>query len=233
MKTRILLVGLLHFTLFAFTQSNSLEKRNLRFPIWITHSNNADIAGLSLAVFPKEVFRNDTTLTRTFGVRVEASVLAVFSPLMPKSPVSQSLDSYQLKQNTARNEIVYGVNLSSGTFGMTKVTGISAALFLQYLYNMDGISFAVLGNLFEKHNGIALSPMGNEAFKASGIHVGLGNEARIFNGLQIGAINTITMDGVGLQIGIWNTSKNFKGIQLGLWNKNSERSLPIINWNFK
>jgi hypothetical protein len=37
----------------------------------------------------------------------------------------------------------------------------------------------------------------------------------------------------GLQIGFVNKTIKLKGFQIGLWNKNGERSLPLINWNFK
>ena len=214
-------------------QDSLTIKRKLRFPAWITHSANKDIVGVSLAAFPKGVFKSDTTLTRTFGLRIEASLLAALSPLMPKSPVSESFENYKATQNSKLTEIIYGVNLSSGTFGSTRVNGISGGLFLQYLYSMNGVSFSPLGNLMEKHNGISLSILGNEAYIANGLFIGLGNLAVDFNGIEIGVINTVVGHGVGIQIGLFNEAKDFKGIQLGLWNKNEKRSLPFVNWNFK
>lgn len=233
MKHYVLAVLILLSVLNLNAQDTLKDKRNLRFPAWITHSRNSDIIGLSLAAFPKEVFKNDTTLARTYGLRIEASLVAVFSPLMPRSPVSTNEDSYQNKQNTAFNEIIYGVNLSSGTFGITKVHGVSGGFFLQYLYTMNGIAFSGMGNLMEKHNGIGLSLLGNDSYKSNGLLVGLGNSTSHFNGIQIGGFNNVHMKGVGIQIGLLNKAKQFKGIQLGLWNKNEKRSLPLINWNFK
>ena len=87
-------------------QKKITKDRNVRFPVWITHSDKSDIIGLSLAAFPKEVFKNDSTLTRTYGVRLEASLLAVLSPLMPRSPVSTDEEIYQGKQGTSLNEII-------------------------------------------------------------------------------------------------------------------------------
>lgn len=233
MKNYVLLLVVLLSVLKLNAQDTLDHKRKIRFPIWTTHSQNSDIIGISLAAFPKEVFKKDTTLARTYGLRIEASLVAFFSPLMPRSPVSTNDEIYIRKQNEAPTEIIYGLNLSSGTFGITKVHGVSGALFMQYLYKMNGVSFAVLANLVENHNGIACSVMGNDVYKSNGILIGLGNNASYFNGLQIGAMNDVQKKGIGIQIGILNKATKFKGIQLGLWNKNSKRSLPFINWNFK
>ncbi|MCD2257625.1 LA_2272 family surface repeat-containing protein [Psychroserpens luteolus] len=213
---------------------DSLEvKRKLRFPVWTTHSANSDILGLSLAAFPKHVFKRDTTLARTYGVRLEASIVGVFSPLMGRSPVSNSRAEFVNKQEKVPTEIIYGINLSSGTFGVTKVHGISSGLFIQYLYNMNGISLATMSNFIERHNGIAISAFGNEVYKSNGLLAGFGNIVSDFNGIQIGGFNEIQMKGIGIQIGIFNEAKNFKGLQIGLWNKNEKRSFPFFNWQFK
>ncbi|WP_041557704.1 LA_2272 family surface repeat-containing protein [Cellulophaga algicola] len=76
---------------------------------------------------------------------------------------------------------------------------------------------------------------GNDVYHGNGIMVGtlFGNSTNSFNGLQISAANFISEKGTGLQIGIFNSATNFRGLQLGLWNKNSKRSLPFINWQFK
>src|SRR5690606_24540868 len=194
---------------------------------------NTDIIGLSLGAFPKEVLKNDTTLTRTFGIRLEASLLAVLSPLMGISPISTNDDRYEYIQQIEPTEIIYGLNLSSGTFGTTKVHGCSSALLIQYLQNMNGISLVGMSNIIEKQNGFSASFLGNEIYKGNGILVGFGNGATYFNGLQLGGVNGIERKGIGLQIGVFNSAKDFRGIQLGLWNENDKRSFPIINWQFK
>jgi len=228
---------LLIINLFALVSVNAQDtisiERKIRFPGWITHSKNVDIIGVSFAALPKGVLKNDTTLTRTYGLRIEPSIFGFFSPLIPRSPVSTSEESYLQKQNEALTEIINGINLSSGTFGETKVNGISGGFFLQYLYHMNGIAFSGMGNLIEKHNGIGLSVLGNDAFKSNGLLIGLGNSTSHFNGIQIGGRNIILNKGIGIQIGIFNQAKNFKGIQLGVWNENEKRKLPFINWNFK
>lgn len=233
MKKYILILLACLFSLQIFSQDSLNVKRKLRFPAWITHSQNTDVLGLSLAAFPKGILRNDTTLTRTYGIRLEASVVAIFAPLMGRSPISRTKNVNESKQEAPLTEIIYGINLSSGTFAETKVNGFSAGLLIQYLYNMNGISMAGMSNLIENHNGIAISGFGNEVYKSNGILIGFGNLARVFNGIQIGGFNEVMQKGVGLQIGIFNEATNFKGLQFGLWNKNDKRSLPLLNWQFK
>ena len=233
MRKYIFLMVIMLIPVILKAQDNTLKDRKMRFPVWITHSNKSDIIGLSFAAFPKGVFKNDTTLARTYGIRVEASLVAVLSPLMPRSPISTNDRAYVKKQNATLDEIVYGINLSTGTFGQTKVHGFSGGLFMQYLYNLNGIALTGMGNLIENHNGVGISALGNDIYKSNGILIGFGNSVSKFNGIQIGGFNDVLKKGVGLQLGIFNTAQNFKGIQLGLWNKNEKRSLPFINWNFK
>ena len=66
----------------------------------------------------------------------------------------------------------------------------------------NGISFNLFWNLYNKINGVS---------------VGMVNHAGITNGVQVGLVDeTIKL----------------KGFQIGLWNKNGNRSLLIINWDF-
>ncbi len=259
MKIKMILLALFATTLVAQAQQ---EKRKLRAPAWITHSKNVDIVGLSLAAFPKDIIKNDTTLTRTFGVRVEPSIFGVFSFIIPKSPVSTTQDSFEKTLAQAPTEIIYGWNFSTGTFGETYVNGFSASLVMQYLYRMNGISVVGMTNMVESGNGIFIGGFGNDLYKGNGISLGLGNLGHRYNGIQIGMWNSIRTTGHGLQlglenlnqqfkgvqtgivnishermygiqVGLWNDSKDLRGIQLGLWNKNGKRSLPFINWQFK
>ncbi|MEL6812084.1 MAG: hypothetical protein AAFP76_12190 [Bacteroidota bacterium] len=258
MKIKLFTLAFFIMTLSSFAQES---KRKFRAPVWITHSRNTDIVGLSLAAFPKDVF-GDSTLTRTLGIRLEPSLLGVLSPLIPHSPVSTSPETFGQALSESPTEIVYGFNFSTGTFGETYIYGFSASFFMQYLNRMNGISIAGMCNFIESGNGIFISGFGNDLYKGNGIGIGGGNHAYIFNGIQIGLLNKIKTQGsgiqlsfdnlseqfkgvqlgvtnrndaklIGLQIGIHNQSKSLRGIQLGLWNKNGKRSLPFINWQFK
>ncbi|WP_299107439.1 hypothetical protein [uncultured Tenacibaculum sp.] len=218
--------------LFSFGINAQKSKRKLRPILWTIHSKNTDIIGASIGILPKEVFR-DSTLTRTFGVRIEAPGLGLLLPLAPRSPISTSEKSYQASLHQEPIEVVYGINLSSGSLANTQINGISGALIGQYLIKMNGISFATLGNLIERNNGISVAIVGNETYKTNGISASIsGNSTVKLNGMQIGGYNE-TKHLNGVQIGIFNTSKKSKGIQIGLWNKNEKRTLPFINWNFK
>lgn len=233
MKKYILSFCILFISISSFGQLQKTENRKLRFPAWVFHSKNTDVIGLSLGVLPKDVFK-DTTLTRTFGLRIEAPGFGVIAPLMPTSPVSNSKKNYDLKMSESLTEKVYGFNLSSGTFGAMEINGFSGALMIQYIYKMNGLSIACISNLMEKQNGISISVLGNEIYKSNGLMIGgIGNDTHYLNGIQIGINNGVSAKGYGIQIGLFNTAKNFKGLQLGLWNKNDKRSLPILNWNFK
>ena len=53
-----------------------------------------------------------------------------------------------------------------------------------------------------------------------------------FNGVVISGLRNKSVKGRGMQVGLLNICKNMKGIQLGLWNVNSKRRLPLVNWSF-
>jgi len=209
--------------------------RKAYFPIWTTHSKSTDIIGMSFALMSKELLR-DTTLTRTYGIRIEPSVISVLFPLIPQSPISKNDNEFNKVMNKEVSEKISGVNVSTGTFGDVNINGISTCFMGQYLYRMNGIGLSLVGNFIEKQNGVLMSIgyFGNQSFKSNGVMIsGIGNTSNYINGIQIGAQNYILDKGNGIQIGIYNNAKSFKGIQFGLWNKNDKRSLPIINWNFK
>ncbi|MEI9809216.1 MAG: hypothetical protein WDO16_15890 [Bacteroidota bacterium] len=53
-----------------------------------------------------------------------------------------------------------------------------------------------------------------------------------FRGVAISLLRNLSVRGAGLQIGLLNICKHMKGVQIGLWNVNSKRKLPFINWSF-
>lgn len=236
MKSIVLSVFVMLMSLNLMSQEgNDKVKRKFRAPIWTTHSKNTDILGVAFSLMPKQLFK-DTTLTRTYGLRIEPSVAAILFPLIPKSPISSSIDEFEAVMEAHIVEKVNGVNLSSGTFGEVNINGLSACFFGQYVYRINGVGVSIVGNFVEKHNGLLVSGgyFGNQTFKFNGVAISfIGNESFDMNGLQIATQNYILNKGTGVQIGLYNQAKNFRGIQIGLWNKNDKRSLPIINWQFK
>ena len=210
------------------------QPRKFRAPLWTTHDANVDIVGASIGFIPRD-FTSDTSLIRTYGVRIEAFPLSFIYFMSPKSPLSSSNTAYfdNLKGNAS--QLINGVNIATGSFEAVDVNGISTTIFMHYSRKHNGIALAGITNTIERGNGLMIAYGGNEVYHGNGIMVGtlFGNSTNTFNGLQISAANFISEKGSGLQIGIFNSATNFRGLQLGLWNKNSKRSLPILNWQFK
>lgn len=223
------------FSFQTFAQTERVEERKFRFPVWITHSKNTDIVGLSLGAFPTDYNNDLLHVTRTFGVRLEAFPLSPFYFLAPRSPLSNSEDAYNFVMKKSATQQVYGLNLSTGTFETIDAYGISITGFMHYSRKNNGLSLAGLTNSIERANGLIIACGGNTTFKGNGIMVSTvwGNGSNYFNGIQISAENYIFKKGRGMQIGVFNKAENFRGIQLGIWNKNDKRSFPIINWQFK
>ncbi|AXT58241.1 hypothetical protein D1815_21655 [Aquimarina sp. AD1] len=253
MKNSIVITLVLLISLSSFSQ-----QRKKYVGAWTYHSKNTDIIGLSLGVAPKDLL-GDTTLTRTYGMKLEAPGLGILYPIAPKSYLSGGPNDDDLLEK------VYGINFSGGSLGEITVHGISGAFIGQYLQVMNGIAIGGIANSIEEQNGISIALLGNEVYHGLGASIALsGNYAYSYLGVQIGAFNDIERFGRGMQLGIFNTSNdykgiqiglsnhdttthskyegiqigilnkadNFRGIQIGLWNKNERRSLPFINWQF-
>ncbi|MBO0591985.1 hypothetical protein I2486_11265 [Cellulophaga sp. E16_2] len=213
---------------------NELQNRKFRAPLWTTHDTDVDIAGVSFGFVPRDL-TNDTSLVRTYGVRVEAFPLSFFYFMAPKSPLSTYNEEYYKTLKGNASQQINGLNIATGSFEEIDVNGISTTLFLHYSRKHNGVAVAGVTNTIERGNGLMIAYGGNDVYHGNGIMVGtlFGNSTNSFNGLQISAANFISEKGTGLQIGIFNSATNFRGLQLGLWNKNSKRSLPFINWQFK
>jgi len=234
MKKYTLILFACLLSIHVFAQDSLQTKQKLRLPIWLTHSKNTDVVGLSLGFYPND-FDKKHYLTRTYGIRVEAFPLSFIYFLAPRSPISRSEEAYQASINGKVSQQIYGINLSTGTFENIDACGVSVTGFMHYSRKNNGISIAGLTNTIERANGIVIGFGGNEVYQGNGIMLSSvwGNGVMRFNGIQISAENYIFEKGRGIQIGLFNSAKNFRGIQLGLWNKNDKRSLPLINWQFK
>ena len=201
-KTTITLAIIFLISIKAFSQDFN-EKTKYLFGTF--HTQNTTINGVSIGAFPQ--FNNKQRFVRTNGIRLEIPGIGLIGFMANGSLIR--------KEET--DEIVNGLNISSGTMGNVSFNGITLALVTQSGTENNGLAFAGLWNGMDKSNGIQIA--------------GLLNEATFCNGIQI-AISNSTEYMKGLQIGIWNKSRKTKGIQIGLWNINEKRKLPIINWNF-
>ena len=184
------------------------------------HTQNTTINGISFGAFPQ--FNNKKRFVRTNGIRLE----------IPGIGLVGFLANGSLIKKEEPDEIINGLNISTGTMGYVSFNGITLALVTQSGTENNGFAVAGFWNGMNKSNGIQIAGFLNEATYSNGIQIALSNSTNYMTGLQVGGANYAYEKMTGLQIGIWNQSKKTKGIQLGLWNINERRKLPIINWNF-
>ena len=224
----IILAFLTFFSINVFSQEYNLKKRYI---IWTFHTENTTVNGISLGAFPN--LNDKSRFVKTNGIRLEIPGLGFLAPLGNGSPISR-IDSVSGKFNRKDykfDEIINGINISTGTVGKVNYNGITIGAIAQFGELNNGIALAGIWNAMNKSNGIQISLLANEALYSNGVQISLGNSAIIMNGLQIGG-NNYSKEMYGIQIGILNKSKNTKGLQIGIWNINEKRKFPILNWNF-
>jgi hypothetical protein len=224
----IILTFLILFSINVFSQEYNIKKR---FLVWTFHTKNTTVNGISVGAFPN--LTENSRYVKTNGIRLEIPGFGFLAPIGNGSPISR-IDSVSGKFNRSDykfDEIINGINISTGTVGKVNYNGITIAAIAQFGQLNNGIALAGLWNAMDKSNGIQISLLANEALYSNGIQISLGNSAIIMNGLQIGG-NNYAKEMHGIQIGILNNSKKTKGIQIGIWNINEKRKFPIFNWNF-
>lgn len=202
-----------------------------KYLIWTFHTQNTTINGISLGAFPQ--FNDKDRFVKTNGIRLEIPGLGFLAPIGNGSPISKidSVNNKINRKNYKFDEIINGINISSGTVGNVNYNGITIAAIAQFGNLNNGVALAGLWNGMDISNGIQISGLLNEALYSNGAQVSLANSAIVMHGMQIGG-NNFANEMYGIQIGILNKSNNTKGIQLGLWNINEKRRFPIFNWNF-
>lgn len=224
----IILTFLTFFSLNIFGQEYNLKKRYL---IWTFHAKNTTVNGISLGAFPN--LNDKNRFVKTNGIRLEIPGFGFLAPLGNGSHISK-IDSVSGKFNRSDykfDEIINGINISTGTIGEVNYNGITIGAIAQFGKLNNGIALAGIWNAMNKSNGIQISLLANEAVYSNGVQVSVGNSAIIMNGLQVGG-NNYSKEMNGVQIGILNKSKKTKGVQIGIWNINEKRKFPILNWNF-
>jgi hypothetical protein len=90
----------------------------------------------------------------------------------------------------------------------------------------------VIGDV--KMHGVSLNGGIYQSVSSKGLVV-TGSQSIVdeFNGVLISGLRNKSIKGKGLQVSLLNVCKHMKGIQIGLWNVNSKRKLPLINWSFR
>jgi hypothetical protein len=101
------------------------------------------------------------------------------------------------------------------------------------LYTIKGVSLSGGGLLFNTETrGVAINGILCAVEKTNGLVItGSQNLIYEFKGVTISGLRNNSIKGSGVQIGLLNICKHLKGVQIGLWNVNSKRKLPFINWS--
>ena len=171
------------------------------------------------------------------GVNIEANPLVLAIPfyvfyipeIIRDNKINIDKDSLQVVRVEKSKPLIQvnGLNISTGFF-MTSanVNGLTISSFNK-INKMNGVNITGLGMQSDVLNGFSLSPY-NGTNRLNGATIGLFNETFTLKGLQVGFYNYSATNS-GIQIGVFNMSKS-RGFQLGLWNINSKRSMPFINW---
>jgi hypothetical protein len=172
--------------------------------VWFTPSNANKISGLNISV---QVFQAKDEQLAIHGVNLSADLLSVFGSFYALFSIGMDNALINMKDTIDRSAIltrVSGLSLSGGGLvGNVKMNGVSIN---------GGISTAI------QTNGLVIT--GSQAITGE------------FNGMVICGLRNKAIKGRGVQIGLVNICKHLKGVQFGLWNVNSNRKLPLINWSF-
>jgi hypothetical protein len=178
-----------------------------RYPIWFTPCGVEQIIGIAIGLSAENMknfyYRKDTL--EITGINVEVNPFAIFSILGPYSlPHIDSLEIYKNHLACTWTTTITGINFSLvGNMGPRQSNGLTINGLNYIIYNSNWISITGLNTTTYEFKGVSIS--------------GLRNKSAI---------------GEGVQIGLFNSCTELKGFQIGLWNTNSKRSLPFINWDF-
>lgn len=172
---------------------------------WFTPSNANKISGLNLGLQTMTLAENDSLTIE--GVNINADLLSLF------------VGSFLLLRLASSNNLVNMPDTVDKTKMKSKVTGLS-------------LSFGgLMGEMLVR--GLSINGGVCGATAVNGLLItGTQNLTQEFKGVAITSLRNMATKGRGLQIGLLNICKDLKGVQLGLWNVNSKRKLPFINWSF-
>ncbi|MEO6668878.1 MAG: hypothetical protein ABIN36_05350 [Ferruginibacter sp.] len=162
------------------------QKTKTYFPVWTFHQKNSNIYGLSVGLWN---FSTNPRNTTTNGLRFSLIGEGLIVPLIPSSPVPENDSLFEVRQKTIITEKVNGINISgTGTAGDFVINGISVGVVGQIEHKVTGISAAILMNFAQTHNGIQIAAY-NETYKMKGLQIGLLNKSKRTKGIQIGLWN--------------------------------------------
>jgi len=171
---------------------------------WFTPSNANVIKGVNIGI--QTAHLKDEPLTID-GVNLNADILGMFVScfaLMHLGHGNSVINMEDTVDKSITRIFIKGLSLSfGGLMGDSQIKGVSV-------------------------NGGVCS-----AVEAKGLVItGTQNLSTEFSGVMITGLRNIAIKGNGVQMGLLNVCKHLKGFQFGLWNINSKRKLPFINWCF-
>jgi hypothetical protein len=171
---------------------------------------------VSFAMFYYDL-QADTTRSNEKNDLITRNVISYF----PKTP--DVVNAVCITTNHGRNRVVNGLNI--------EIPGSKTVEYFYYMLRRDmsmekfatinGVTIG-LNTMFFEHNGLSISALGIEAYRANGVLIGAFNAASEMNGVQIGFAN-MANNGQLVQIGAINTIYS---------NPRFLRNLPVINFRF-
>ncbi len=229
MKTKLLILSIFICSFF-FGQDSLKQDLKLKSGLITFNPSKSgkNTNGLNLGIL--DAYQKQ----RINGVNIQANPVTLLYLLIPKA--------IEIPKEGEETVTINGLHISTGGMmdgkklngvGISmyhiarETNGISVNGFNSSIGKMNGVQISWLNNSIEKGNGLQLS-FSNGAEKFNGFQIGLANEINSGNGVQIGFYNS-TKKLKGLQVGVINKSEN-RGFQIGFWNKNSKRTLPLINF---
>ena len=173
--------------------------------VWFTPSGAYEIKGVNIGLMSTNVNLHHPQIIS--GVNLNADIETAFMAPYVAILFWAGNKLSGLNDSVYRNDtpdVIKGVSLSAGgVLSPGDVDGFSLNGGLCFISNFKGVVVTGAENI-------------NESFK----------------GVEIGGLLNRSALGRGVQVGLLNVCKHLKGIQIGLWNVNSKRSLPIVNWAF-
>jgi hypothetical protein len=200
--------------IFAQNTCNSTDSIQLKnkYGIGLLPSKAKNIFGIAIGPIGSECFCYLPYTRNSYGLNIQLGQ-GIFQTFMIKR---WNLDSY--------TEFIDSLN-------SVEVLQKNDALLKKVVHN--GILLSVFGTFSDQINGISCSIWMSSNRIVNGLSFNLlWNIQQKINGAVIGIANT-SIKTNGVQVGIFNKSNKLRGFQFGIWNVNENRSLPLINWNFK
>lgn len=176
----------------------------LKKGVWVSPTNANEIRGVNIGLLSMTL-RGDSFAVK--GVNLNADALAMIFTFPALFFVASG------------NTLINMPDTIDYSNMQKKVSGFSASI--GGLMTIDKLEGVIL------NGGICI------ATQSSGLVItGTQNIVDDFRGVLVAGIKNRSYKGAGLQIGLFNICKHLKGVQIGLWNVNSKRKLPFVNWSF-